>query len=353
MATVSRTSLSDRGTPDVVAPARYDASVNSAWVRRPVTVLGVVVGAVLLTVLIPVWVVVTILIDLISLSWRLPTFRLICFAWLWLWLETFGVIGSIALWLTGQARNRRANYALQRWWAKRLIVALRVTCGLRIEVEGVDSLTDGPLICFCRHASLGDALVSAWIFGSLAERFPRYVMKRELLFDPCLDIVGQRIPNYFVSRGSAAVRQEISGIRAMAAGLGDRDVAVIFPEGTRTNDEKRAGLVGRLERRSPVRHEKLKNLERLLPPRSAGAAALLTEVPEADVVVMWHVGFDGLDTFAGVRRRLASAEPSARVVLETRARDTVPVGDDFEAWLDDLWLEIDQKVIAADRARVG
>ena len=28
----------------------------------------------------------------------------------------------------------------------------------------------------------------------------RYVLKRELLWDPCLDIVGQRVPNIFVDR---------------------------------------------------------------------------------------------------------------------------------------------------------
>jgi len=336
--------------PSIVG-RRYDATVNSAWVRRPITVFGVIVGALLLTVLLPIWVFVSILVDLLSRSWRLPTFRLLCFAWLWLWLETLGVLGAGGLWLVGQARNQRANYALQRWWAKRLISSLRITCGLKIEVEGVDSLSSGPLLCLGRHASLGDALVSAWIFGSLAHRFPRYVMKKELLCDPCLDVVGQRIPNYFVDRGSAAVRQELTGIRTMAANMGERDVAVIFPEGTRTNDEKRIGLVARLEKRAPDRHEKLSGLQRLLPPRSAGASVLLGEIPDGDVVVMWHVGFDGLDTFAGVRRRIAHAQPSALVVLETHARSSVPKGDEFESWLDDRWLEIDAKVVAADAAR--
>jgi hypothetical protein len=78
---------------------------------------------------------------------------------------------------------------------------------------------------------------------------------------------------------------------------------------------------------------------------------LLEEVPNGDVVVMWHVGFDGLDTFAGVRRRIAHAQPSAKVVLELHKRSSVPKGDGFEAWLDDRWLEIDAKVVAADKER--
>ncbi|CAB4621410.1 unannotated protein [freshwater metagenome] len=321
--------------------------------RRPITVMAVVIGALLLTVLLPIWIVFSVVLDLVGRKWRLPTFRLMCFAWLWLWLETLGILGAELLWLTGQARNQRANYALQRWWAKQLIGSLRLSCGLKIEVEGAENLSAGPLICLGRHASLGDALVSAWIFGSLAKRFPRYVMKKELLFDPCLDVVGQRIPNYFVDRGSAAVRQELTGIRTMAANMGERDVAVIFPEGTRTNDEKRVGLVARLERRAPDRHAKLIGLQRLLPPRSAGASVLLEEIPNGDVVVMWHVGFDGLDTFGGVRRRIASANPSAKVVLEHHTRASIPEGDGFEAWLDDRWLEIDAKVVAADATRVA
>ena len=331
--------------------SRYDAHVSKKWVRRPITVVGVVIGALLLTILLPVWIVLSILFDLAGRSWRLPTLRLLSFAWLWLWLETLGIAGAAGIWLTGQAGNHRANYTLQRWWAKQLIGSLRISCGLKIEVEGVEKLSAGPLICLGRHASLGDALVSAWIFGSLAKRFPRYVMKKELLFDPCLDVVGQRIPNYFVDRGSAAVRQELTGIRTMAANMGESDVAVIFPEGTRTNDAKRIGLVERLERRAPERHAKLVGLQRLLPPRSAGASVLLEEVPNGDVVVMWHVGFDGLDTFAGVRRRIAHAQPSAKVVLELHKRSSVPKGDGFEAWLDDRWLEIDAKVVAADKER--
>lgn len=331
--------------------SRYDAHVSKKWVRRPITIVGVVIGALLLTLLLPVWIVLSILFDLAVRSWRLPTLRLLSFAWLWLWLEALGIAGAAGIWLTGQAGNHRANYALQRWWAKQLIGSLRISCGLKIEVEGVEKLSAGPLICLGRHASLGDALVSAWIFGSLAERFPRYVMKKELLFDPCLDVVGQRIPNYFVDRGSAAVRQEITGIRTMAANMGESDVAVIFPEGTRTNDAKRIGLVERLERRAPERHSKLVGLQRLLPPRSGGASVLLEEVPNGEVVVMWHVGFDGLDTFAGVRRRIAHAQPSAKVVLELHKRSSVPKGDGFEAWLDDRWLEIDAKVVAADKER--
>ena len=334
-------------------PVRYDAHVKRTWIRRTVTISAVWLCALALLVLVPLWVIACLLVDLVGKKWRAPTLRLVAFALCWSWLEVIGVSVAGVLWLCGQGKNQSANYALQRWWAKQLIRSLRITCGFGIDVEGVEALSEKPLVCLGRHASLGDALVSAWVFGSLAQRLPRYVMKKELLLDPCLDIVGQRIPNYFVDRGSAAIRQEIDGIRAMASNMLPGDVAVIFPEGTRTNDEKRVALVQRLETRAPERHSKLAGLERLLPPRSAGATALLEAIPDGDVVFLWHVGFDGLDTFGGVRRRLAQAEPHARVVLELHDRASVPNGVAFEAWLDDRWLEIDRKVVEASERRIG
>ena len=314
-------------------------------------VTAILVLAVVLTITLPLWLVVSAVFDLVRGLVRLPTVRLLAFALCWSWLEVCGLIGALATWLVGRARDQRAQYALQRWWAARLIGALRITCGLGIEVEGVERLPEGPLLVLGRHASHGDALVSAWVIGTLAQRYPRYVMKKELALDPCLDIVGHRIPNWFVDRGSMAARRELEGIAEMATGMGPRDVAVIFPEGTRANDDKRAYLVDRLEKRAPHRHAKFGEMRHLLPPRPAGARTLLETVPDGEVVLMWHVGFEGLDTFGGILRRLARAEPRARVVLEVVPRAQVPEGDAFADWLDDRWIAIDRSVDAALAAR--
>ena len=300
--------------------------------------------AVVMLVTLPLWLLVGALFDLPTGRLRFPTVRLLAFLLLWSWLEVAGVVGAGLTWLVGRARDLPTQYALQRWWAASIMRSLRITCGLRIEVEGARDLPEGPLVCMARHASLGDALVSAWILGSISRRFPRYVMKKELLFDPCLDIVGQRIPNWFVDRGSAAVRQEMDGIRGMARGMGESDVAVIFPEGTRANDEKRTYLVGRIERRSPERHARMSRLNHLLPPRAGGAEVLLDAVPDADVVLLRHTGFDGLESAGGIHRAVAEGRTRARVTLTAIPRADVPTGDAFAAWLDDRWLEMDEQV---------
>jgi 1-acyl-sn-glycerol-3-phosphate acyltransferase len=120
-----------------------------------------------------------------------------------------------------------------------------------------------------------------------------------------------------------------------------RDVAVIFPEGTRANDTKRLRALKKISERSPERAERLSGLSHLLPPKAAGASALLEAVPDADVVLMWHVGFEGLDTFKGIFRRLTYAEPDAVVVIESIKRSTIPKGDAFAEWLDAQWLRLD------------
>lgn len=312
--------------------------------RRPVAIAGVLIVAVLLTVTAPLWLATTAVIDLVRRRRHLPLVRLGAFAWCWSVLEVIGVTAAGALWLVGQRNNRALHYRLQRWWAANLIGALCATTGLRIEVQGADDLGEGPLVCLARHASLGDALVSAWVFGSRAGRYPRYVMKRELLADPCLDIVGQRVPNYFVDRANPAASEEVAGIAAMAEGLGPRDVAVIFPEGTRATAAKRRTRLAELAERSPERHQRLSGLTHVLPPRPGGAAGLVTQVPAADVVVLWHVGFDGLDSFGRIIAALADGAPRARVVLERFARASVPDGDAFVAWLDDRWVALDANV---------
>ncbi|MFM8861026.1 MAG: 1-acyl-sn-glycerol-3-phosphate acyltransferase [Acidimicrobiia bacterium] len=321
--------------------------MSRTWIRRPLTIGGVALLGVVLLVSAPMWIVLLLIVDLVLGRWRLPTLRLCAFGLVWAWLEVAGLVGALGTWMIGRARRASSQYALQRWWAAAIIRSLRVVCGLRIDVEGADRVAPGPAVCLVRHASYGDALVSAWVLGSLSRRYPRYVMKKELLLDPCLDVVGQRIPNWFVDRGSAAVRQEMAGIRSMAVGMGERDVAVIFPEGTRASDGKRAALLERLERRSPERHARLSELQHLLPPRATGAGVLLDAVPSASVVLMWHTGFDGLDSLRGIHRAIRRGMTRAKVTMESLDRREVPGGDEFGRWLDDRWIEMDRMVAAS------
>lgn len=304
-----------------------------------VTVLAVVLLATAV-----VWIPALVVVDIVRRRARLPLVRFTMFGLLWAWLEVWGATSAGLLWLAGRGSDMRANYRLQAWWTRGVVAALRVTVGLSIEVEGAPARGEGPFVALCRHASLADSVMSAWVFVTHSALRPRYVLKRELEMDPCLDIVGHRLPNYFVDRKSANVAGELDGIAAMADGLSVGDIAVIFPEGTRANPTKRARMLGALSERSPARAERLAGLKHLLPPKPAGAAALLQAVPHARVLTMWHSGFDGMDTFGGILRQLGAKAVKVHVRIVEHQRTTIATGESFVAWLDQQWVAMDESV---------
>jgi 1-acyl-sn-glycerol-3-phosphate acyltransferase len=303
-------------------------------------------GAIALVVLLPLWLPLAALADIVRLRWRLPTVRLLAFAVCWTWLETVGVTAAALLWLTGQRRNQRLHFGLQRWWAARLMGALQVTTGIRVDAADATSLSPGPAIMLCRHASLADSLLSAWVVTSTARMNPRYVLKKELLADPCLDVVGNRLPNYFLDRQAPDSTTELAALRTLAAGLTDDQVAIIFPEGTRSSATKRARALEKIRERDPDRADRLAGMQHLLPPRPAGSQALLEGRPDVDVIIAWHIGFDGLDTFGRILRYLAHRPRTVQFHARRVARKDVPEGAAFTQWLDDQWLQSDRAVDA-------
>lgn len=315
--------------------------MKSSWVRRPITGLGVFLIAIVLTVTLPLWAIVTMVVDAVRGRVRFPISRLIAFATCWAWLETSGLVVALFLFFSGRGRSVTAHYALQTWWCRSLIQALGFTVGLQISVEGAENVGEGPFVAFCRHASLADSIMSSWVVASHVGLRPRFVLKKELKIDPCLDILGHRLPNYFVDRESSDIAGELQGIEQMAAGLGVKDCAVIFPEGSRASEKKRVRALERLRERSPQRAETLAGLKYLIPPKPAGANALLSAVPEANVLTLWHSGFDGLDTFSGILSHLGRAKANVHVRVEEISRSSIPSGEAFVSWLDAKWVEMD------------
>ncbi len=312
------------------------------------------VGAVLLTLLLPVWLPIALLVDLVTAPRRLPRSRLLLFALCWTWIETAGVVTAFILWAT--RRDLRPWYALQRWWAARIVGSLRLVCGFRMEVEGAEVARPGPVVVLGRHCSLADSIASLFIVAPDAGMLPRYVLKRELLADPCLDIAGNVIPNHFLDRGATDSGPELAALTALSGGMGEHDIAVIFPEGTRANPKKRARALEKIGERDPERAVRLAGMQHLLPPRPAGSAALLAGAPDADVVILGHIGFEGLDTFGGILRVLPRRRP-VRAWLRRIPRSEVPSDDAaFTVWLDEVWLRLDAEVdaaLAVDRAVVA
>ena len=318
--------------------------MQKSWVRRPLITTAIALMALVLIVLSPIWVVGLSVFDLVRGRLRFPLVRFTAFGVCWAVLETAGVLHALWLWITGRGRNIDANYSLQTWWTTRLIDALRYTLGVKFTVEGIDNLGTGPFVALCRHASLADSIMSAWVVASHAGLRPRYVLKKELMMDPCLDILGHRLPNYFIDRESPDIAAELVGIEQMADHLMPGDCCVIFPEGSRASTPKREKSLQRLRERAPERAARLEGLKYLIAPKPAGANALLAAVPEAKVLTMWHSGFDGFDTFKGILRHLGSARARIHVKVEEHKRETIGTGEQFVSWLDKQWVEMDKAV---------
>lgn len=148
--------------------------------------------------------------------------RALAFALGWSALETTGVAASAALWAVGRGKDHDAHFALQRWWANRLLDVLRHTAGLAFEAEGIAALAPGPIVMCARHASLADALIPVWLLSQAGMR-PRYVLKDDLQLDPFLDIVGNRLPNHFVDRDPGDSSDEIAARQRLSHDIGQHD----------------------------------------------------------------------------------------------------------------------------------
>ncbi len=323
--------------------------------RRLTTVPRTFALLAVLTVLSPVAFLVAFAIDIArSVGSRRPwmAVRLLAFAWVFLAAEAWGLTRFFAGWVRagfGSDRERLVESAwpVQAWWARTLFGAVQRLFGLDLEVAGLEAATPGPVIALFRHASIVDNLLPAVLLTDRTGLRLRWIIKRELLSVPGLDVGGKRLPNYFVDRKSGDPRTELRRIRALADGLGPHEGVLIYPEGTRFTRSRRAAALDRLRASRPELWERASRLRNVMPPRPGGVLTLLDS--GHDVLICGHDGLGGFarisDLWSGaivgrtVRvwfRRIASAEiPRSRA---ERIR-----------WLYDQWQAIDD-VIAADTA---
>lgn len=136
------------------------------------------------------------------------------------------VVGFIAI--PTLLMTRGAAVQVTRLWARLVILALRYTVGVRVEVRGWENLPPGGVVIAAKHQSAFDTII--WL--SLLDR-PAYVMKKELLSIPIYGWHARKAGMIPVDRegGGPALR---SMLRAATAAVAEGRQVVIFPEGTRT-----------------------------------------------------------------------------------------------------------------------
>jgi len=134
----------------------------------------------------------------------------------------FTLVALIALPLNPVTRN-----VLISGWARSMIWWLRVTCGIRHEVTGLENLPESPSIILSKHQSAWETLAFQAIFPTQV-----YVLKRELLWIPIFGWGLAMSSPIAIDRsaGREALKKLIAnGAARLKSGLW----VVIFPEGTR------------------------------------------------------------------------------------------------------------------------
>ena len=316
--------------------------------RRLISLGVLFPAAVMNTLLLPVVLAVFVVIDL-CLNRRMPLTRAYLVISFYLFWESLGVLAAFAVWIFPGPRSPdsflQCNYVLQRVWVDGFTRVGSLLFSLTPDVRGDFAFGERPFILLARHTSLADTILVSWIVLVRHKIRMRFVMKQELLWDPCLDIVGNRLPNYFVDRNAKDNTQEIANIAALAKGLEPGEGVVMYPEGTRFSEEKRVKALQRLEGQGHAELLRLaEKMRHVLPPRLAGTTALLKNAPGADIVFFAHTGFEGASSFSGFFRGSMIGR-EVRVQYWSVPASDVPVDEGARRlWLYREWLHMDEVV---------
>ena len=271
--------------------------------------------------------------------------------------ELGGLVACGALWLFSGfgsrirgVRSRRLHYRLLHWYvhglAERVISLLDIDIDARIPPEVAEALRrERPLLFFSRHAGPGDTLLVVDMLQTDFGRLPSVVFKDTLAIDPCVDLVGHRLPHAVLDTSD---REECEArIKQVTSHLDSRGILVIFPEGGNVTAERRHRALSKLwskGRRGQA--EAAQRMTHVMPPQPTGALAAMAANPDADVVFGAHTGL-GLAAFP---RELWKHTPIGQTLKERMwlapAAERPQDPEEQIQWLYEWWREIDDWVDA-------
>ncbi len=322
--------------------------LSNKWLRRSVTISVLLIVTALYFFSFPVLIAGTVIADLTNRN-RFALTRALAFFAIYLLAEIVGVV--IALVLTILAFNRpiflKANYWLQDRWATALYRSAAFCFGLKEDIQISPDLqkhiSGRPVVLLIRHVSTADTVFGALFFAKPFARHLRYVLKAELAFDPCLDIVGHRLPNSFVVRGKNMTAKATAQLSRLAAEMGAEEGILIFPEGTRFTTKKKQQLLRRFKDDQEA-VSRIESFHQVLPPKHAGVEAIAKACPDAAWVLMGHRGVDKATTFKEFAQgALLGATIEAQIKPVVIEPDT-----NLALQIDEIWHQLDDWVVSSD-----
>jgi 1-acyl-sn-glycerol-3-phosphate acyltransferase len=321
--------------------------------RRIVSFPAIIVGFLLYIVLLPVAAPAAVAVGAIRRDrWALA--RALAMIGIYLASEVIGMAIAFAMWIgsgswlgIGRERRRRWYVTLQRWWTGTLFWGIRRCFSLKIEVERWPAgLGERRLLVFLRHASILDTLLAAALIANPLRMHLLYVFKRELRWDPCLDIAGGYLGCHFARRDAGESALEVEKLETLAAQLRPREGVIIYPEGTRFTPAKQKRVLERIAGSGDeLLLKRASSLERLLPPRLGGPLALIDGAPDSDVVFIAHDGFEGAAKVSDVMRGGLVGKTIRVAAWKVDAADVPANRDEQVEWLYENWVEIDDWLV--------
>lgn len=317
--------------------------IRHTMLRRLLTIPATIVMFASVTVGLPPLILAGGLVDLgRGLVARKPAMasRLVAFLWVYLTGEMWALVGMLLTWPLSRERKLDLTFRLQGLWTSWNFNAMRTIFGLKFEVTGSEQIPPAPILVLARHASMVDTMLPARLVTRSVGIRLRYVLKKELLIDPVIDIGGNRLPNHFVDRRVTLPDAELAAIRNLAREMGPGQGMLIYPEGTRFSEQKRDRYVARVVRRGGRLGEIASTFTSVLPPKTGGTLALLEETL-ADVVVLAHRGLEG---FARVKDIWSGGLVGSTIDVHFWRVPRSSIPDDRSArveWLFELWADVD------------
>lgn len=281
-----------------------DETLWRRWSRRALTLSSCYLVFAVSLIASPLWIPLSLIIGLFRGNSFSET-RALLFVSHYAFCQVWASVGLLLIWLfsgawlgIGQERMVDWTWRIEYLWVKAFGAGTLRIWNIRPNFEFDYEFTDRPVILFVRHASIADTFIPLLYVSVPFDLRLRLVLKRELEWDPCIDIAINRMQQLFVRRGSGDSEKEVLAIGKLIEDVGPREGIIIFPEGTRYSEAKKARILDKLEEAGETEIlEHAQKYQRVLPPRMAGPLALLESNPGADAVFCAHTGLEKSSSF--------------------------------------------------------